>query len=196
MGILIQQVIVVCEGIHLNDLDQPVVRGLLWWVFSSATKKTEFGKVTSAEINSEQRQFLARIEKSGATRGFSASKRCKESFGQFKSAEKWTTGDMHGGNVMQLRRRLIVEGDAQRTPVDFKKHFDEFNKIVTELTTLEEKIEEEDKAKCDGGIVRMTNKVESRIAGVGTVQICMFDGVIRMLINAKHVLDLRMNLIL
>lgn len=49
--------------------------------------------------------------------------------------------------------------------------------------------------ECDGGTVKMANKSESKIAGVGTVQIRMFDGIVRTLADVKHVPDLRMNLI-
>ncbi|VFQ71852.1 unnamed protein product [Cuscuta campestris] len=39
---------------------------------------------------------------------------------------------------------------------------------------------------CDGGAVKMANGARSKIAGVGTVQVRMFDGVVRTLTGVKH----------
>ncbi|VFQ76117.1 unnamed protein product [Cuscuta campestris] len=48
---------------------------------------------------------------------------------------------------------------------------------------------------CDGGAVKMANGARSKIAGVGTVQVRMFDGVVRTLTGVKHVPGLKGNLI-
>ncbi|VFQ74038.1 unnamed protein product [Cuscuta campestris] len=48
---------------------------------------------------------------------------------------------------------------------------------------------------CDGGAVNMENGARSKIAGVGTVQVLMFDGMVRTLTGVKHVLGLKGNLI-
>ncbi|VFQ82784.1 unnamed protein product [Cuscuta campestris] len=48
---------------------------------------------------------------------------------------------------------------------------------------------------CDGGAVKMANGARSKIAGVGTVQVRMFDGVVRTLTRVKHVPGLKVNLI-
>ena len=48
---------------------------------------------------------------------------------------------------------------------------------------------------CDVGMVRMANGAESRIAGIGSVQMRMFDGVVRTLTRVRHVPELRNNLI-
>ncbi|VFQ97231.1 unnamed protein product [Cuscuta campestris] len=48
---------------------------------------------------------------------------------------------------------------------------------------------------CDGGAVKMANGARSKIAGVGTVQVGMFDGVVRTLTGVKHVPGLKGNLI-
>ena len=42
----------------------------------------------------------------------------------------------------------------------------------------------------------MVNNASGKIAGVGTIRIKIFDGIVRMLANMKHVLDLKRNLIL
>ena len=47
---------------------------------------------------------------------------------------------------------------------------------------------------CDGGTVRRENGAEKRITGVGSMQMCMFDGVVRTLTGVRHVLELRKNL--
>ncbi|VFR03569.1 unnamed protein product [Cuscuta campestris] len=48
---------------------------------------------------------------------------------------------------------------------------------------------------CDGGAVKMANGARSKIAGVGTVQVRMFDGMVRTLTGVKHVPGLKENLI-
>jgi len=45
------------------------------------------------------------------------------------------------------------------------------------------------------GTVNIANDTKSRIAGVGTVQICMFDGVVRTVTGVRHVPGLKRNLI-
>jgi hypothetical protein len=48
---------------------------------------------------------------------------------------------------------------------------------------------------CNMGTVKMANGARSRIAGVGTVRLRMFDGIVRTLTGVKHVLGLKGNLI-
>lgn len=48
---------------------------------------------------------------------------------------------------------------------------------------------------CEKGIVNMANGAQSKIAGVGTVRVRMFDGVVRMLTGVRHVPGLKRNLI-
>ena len=45
------------------------------------------------------------------------------------------------------------------------------------------------------GTVNIANDTKSRIAGVETVQICMFDGVVRTVTGVRHVPGLKRNLI-
>lgn len=45
------------------------------------------------------------------------------------------------------------------------------------------------------GAVLMGNNVSCKIAGIGTVKIKMFDGVVRTLVDVRHVPDLKRNLI-
>ena len=45
------------------------------------------------------------------------------------------------------------------------------------------------------GMVQMGNDAICPVIGIGTVKIKMFDGVVRVLSNVRHVLDLRKNLI-
>ena len=47
----------------------------------------------------------------------------------------------------------------------------------------------------NGGMVQMGNDATCSIIRIGTVKIKMFDGVVRILSNVKHVPDLRKNLI-
>ena len=47
----------------------------------------------------------------------------------------------------------------------------------------------------NGGMVQMGNDSTCPIIGIGTVKIKMFDGVVRVLGNVRHVPDLRKNLI-
>ena len=47
----------------------------------------------------------------------------------------------------------------------------------------------------NGGMVQMSNDATCPVIGIGTVKIKMFGGVVRVLSNAKHVPDLRKNLI-
>ena len=46
------------------------------------------------------------------------------------------------------------------------------------------------------GVVLMRNNASCKIAGIGTVIIKMFDGVVRTLGDVRHVLNLKRNLIL
>ncbi|VFQ95551.1 unnamed protein product [Cuscuta campestris] len=130
---------------------------------------------------------------------------------------------------LYLKKRLF--GLQMAEEANFNGHLDEFNKITTELESIDVKIEEEDKAllllaslpssfdnivttllfgketlkfdeekfdtyqTCDGGAVKMANGARSKIAGVGTVQVRMFDGVVRTLTGVKHVPGLKGNLI-
>ena len=48
---------------------------------------------------------------------------------------------------------------------------------------------------CEKGTVNMANGTQSRIAGVGTVRIRMFDGVVRTVTGVRHVPGLKRNLI-
>ncbi|VFQ60637.1 unnamed protein product [Cuscuta campestris] len=48
---------------------------------------------------------------------------------------------------------------------------------------------------CDGGALKMANGARRKIAGVGTVQVRMFDGVVRTLTGVKHVPGLKGNVI-
>ncbi|VFQ95314.1 unnamed protein product [Cuscuta campestris] len=144
---------------------------------------------------------------------------------------------------LYLKKRLF--GLQMAEEANFNGHLDEFNKITTELESIDVKIEEEDKAllllaslpssfdnivttllfgketlkfdevvaallmnetrrggngvsndvkeqfdtyqTCDGGAVKMANGARSKIAGVGTVQVRMFDGMVRTLTGVKHV---------
>ena len=45
------------------------------------------------------------------------------------------------------------------------------------------------------GVVLMGNNASSKVAGIGTVRIRMFDGVVRTLGDVRHVPDLKRNLI-
>ena len=45
------------------------------------------------------------------------------------------------------------------------------------------------------GVVLMGNNASSKVAGIGTVRIRMFDGVVRTLGDIRHVPDLKKNLI-
>ena len=47
----------------------------------------------------------------------------------------------------------------------------------------------------NGGMVQMSNDATCLVIGIGIVKIMMFDGVVRILSNVRHVLDLRKNLI-
>ena len=47
----------------------------------------------------------------------------------------------------------------------------------------------------NGGMVQMGNDATCSVIGIGTVKIKMFDGVVRVLNNVKHVPNLRKNLI-
>ena len=47
----------------------------------------------------------------------------------------------------------------------------------------------------NGGMVQMGNDATCPVIGIGTVKIKMFDGVVRVLSNVRHVPDLRKNLI-
>ena len=47
----------------------------------------------------------------------------------------------------------------------------------------------------NGGMVQMDNDATCPVIGIGTVKIKMFDGVVRVLSNVRHVPDLRKNLI-
>ena len=47
----------------------------------------------------------------------------------------------------------------------------------------------------NGGMVQMSNDATCPVIGIGTVKIKMFGGVVRVLSNAKHVPDLKKNLI-
>ena len=49
---------------------------------------------------------------------------------------------------------------------------------------------------CQKGIVLMGNDESDNITCAGTVRIKMFDGIVRMLANVKHVPNLKRNLIL
>ena len=49
--------------------------------------------------------------------------------------------------------------------------------------------------ECDKGTVRMANDAESKVVGIGTVWIYMFDGIVRTVTRVRHVPDLRNNLI-
>ena len=48
---------------------------------------------------------------------------------------------------------------------------------------------------CEGGTILMGNDAACKAIGIGTIKIKMFDGVVRVLGNAKHVLELSKNLI-
>lgn len=48
---------------------------------------------------------------------------------------------------------------------------------------------------CEGGYVLMRNNSMSQIMGVGTVQLRMFDGIVRILENVRHVPELKKSLI-
>ena len=45
------------------------------------------------------------------------------------------------------------------------------------------------------GVVLMGNNASCKVAGIGTVRIRMFDGVVRTLDDVRYVLDLKRNLI-
>ena len=47
----------------------------------------------------------------------------------------------------------------------------------------------------NSGMVKMGNDATCPVIGIGTVKIKMFDGIVRVLSNVRHVLDLRKNLI-
>ena len=47
----------------------------------------------------------------------------------------------------------------------------------------------------NGGMVQMSNDATCLVIGIGIVKIMMFDGVVRILSNVRHVPDLRKNLI-
>ena len=47
----------------------------------------------------------------------------------------------------------------------------------------------------NSGYVLMGNDASCRVFGMGNIRVMMFDGVIRMLCDVRHVLDLRKNLI-
>ncbi|VFQ74792.1 unnamed protein product [Cuscuta campestris] len=161
---------------------------------------------------------------------------------------------------LYLKKRLFGLQMAEKA--NFNGHLDKFNKITTELDSIDVKIEEEDKAllllaslpssfdnivttllfgketlkfdevvaallmnetrrggngvsndsqalvaegavkeqfdtyqTCDGSAVKMENGARSKIAGVGTVQVHMFDGVVRTLTGVKHIPGLKGNLI-
>ena len=47
----------------------------------------------------------------------------------------------------------------------------------------------------NGGMVQMGNDATCSVIGIGTVKIKMFDGVVRVLSNVRHIPDLRKNLI-
>ncbi|VFQ72130.1 unnamed protein product [Cuscuta campestris] len=64
---------------------------------------------------------------------------------------------------------------------------------VTAVAEIKEKFDTYQ--TCDGGAVKMANGARSKIAGVGTVQVRMFDGVVRTLTGVKHVPGLKGNLI-
>jgi hypothetical protein len=48
---------------------------------------------------------------------------------------------------------------------------------------------------CNAGTILMGNDVMCKAIGLGTVKVHMFDGIVRILINVKYVLDLKKNLI-
>ena len=48
---------------------------------------------------------------------------------------------------------------------------------------------------CNGRIILIGNNVICDVIGKGTMQIKMYNGIMRALINARHVLDLKKNLI-
>jgi hypothetical protein len=48
---------------------------------------------------------------------------------------------------------------------------------------------------CNVGTILMGNDVMCKAIGLGTVKVHMFDGIVRILINVKYVLDLKKNLI-
>ena len=48
---------------------------------------------------------------------------------------------------------------------------------------------------CDGGTVLMGNNAESKVVGIGNIQLRMFDGEVRTVTNVRHVLEVRKNLL-
>lgn len=48
---------------------------------------------------------------------------------------------------------------------------------------------------CNAGTILMGNDVTCKAIGLGTVKVHMFDGIVRILINVKYVIDLKKNLI-
>ncbi|VFQ94795.1 unnamed protein product [Cuscuta campestris] len=90
------------------------------------------------------------------------------------------------------------EGHFKR---DCPKRRNEKKDGKTPVTAVAESSNQEIKEKfdtyqtCDGGAVKMANGARSKIAGVGTVQVRMFDGVVRTLSGVKHVPGLKGNLI-
>ena len=47
----------------------------------------------------------------------------------------------------------------------------------------------------DDGIVYMGNDISCKVVGIGSIQIKMFDGTVKILIDVRHVPELRKNLI-
>jgi hypothetical protein len=47
----------------------------------------------------------------------------------------------------------------------------------------------------DDGIVYMGNDISCKVVGIGSIQIKMFDGTFKILIDVRHVLELRKKLI-
>src|SRR4051812_14267597 len=48
---------------------------------------------------------------------------------------------------------------------------------------------------CDGGTVLMGNNAECRVVGIGSIQMRMFDGEVRTVVNVRHVPDVSNNLL-
>jgi hypothetical protein len=47
----------------------------------------------------------------------------------------------------------------------------------------------------DDGVVYMRNDISSKVVGIGSIRIKMFDGTVKILTDVRHVPDLRKNLI-